>query len=68
MKARPLCLWFAAALAALGGASYGSRDTITVKTEVHVLRGDARERLRVSYWRYLGFARPWLAVRIAASL
>jgi hypothetical protein len=57
MKARTTCmshllprlsaLAIAVTAVACSGASMGSRDTITVKTEVHVLRGESRERLGV---------------------
>jgi len=48
MKARgAYFLVIAVATARCGATSSGPRDTITVKTEVHVVRGDARERLGV---------------------
>ena len=40
-------LAIAVAAARCGGASTGARDTITIKTEVHILRGESRERLGV---------------------
>ncbi|HMI89315.1 MAG TPA: hypothetical protein VK550_34800 [Polyangiaceae bacterium] len=43
----PLAISAAVALTACGSASLAPRDTIVVKTEVHVLRVDRRERLGI---------------------